>query len=1129
MSVPQSHRGSIHQPVPEHLIQTWPTYGKGSAKENPTSRSSSRGRTGSRGRAGSRGRTGSSRNARLTDTPRRQDAACALWERVHNTQPAKAKSSSQDERLKTTGYGGRWTSLARKKKAPTTNSSARSDLGQTARSDLFQTQETIKDPEGAKEITDPAEEQSLGPCTSEETPTMQQTFTVEHPPTLTQTVPEIVCLEGSPMRRPGAKRVLSNVAEDRLLYEYGAETGSTEFLEDNEDRLEVQYYRNCSKLCTLPSRLKCLSSISSGGSSDANLVSQASELTPEKVIAIGHAVASRAQEIRCIDLSGSRLLTDDPLCKFIASIKHGCTNLRELRLDDTKLGRRGLHELSSAMSKSFHLECLSLSGVSIADDSWPTLCRSVASSGDLRSLNLTNTTCGMWQQYACAHVASMLSQAKSLLELSLSQNHFRKVGLEALATGLTDTNLEILRLNDNGCGEINNVLATIKAVEGDDKPNVWHPIVSFCEALRQNTSLTEIEMNNSQLNTMAAVCLEDAFLCHPRIKRVDVGRNPFGEFGLRSILRSAIRQGSSVENIVVSGFRDDVDVPELVFNYGDLTEDYCKEKALPLESPYARAICRLLLNRIDDFGQAPGDCMQKFKMNNESRRTLPFTKNAEGHWQIPSSGKAEFDFVLIQDSQVKDADELMIAWQNSRRIPVSMKRFVSVVQCWRSLICEAEHRMFVDAVGKDCLLKPAQMRLFVEDAATYVPALVPRITSRLMLALQVVDRQCVNSTLKSTGKKTTSSNDMHQGTSRVSVGTGTTTVSATMGAFKKNQKSYGPGADQSLSYMSSLLRFNPQNCSGRYRLDLADPGDYTVAERLLVINNWEGLIARARKTPDTSQGGGYHAIRNIKLDSEGSEEFLYTSSWMLPGDGFTGEGKLQLDYVTLARVDPSVERPLSPEQFNTFLSLFKQQNTDVLEVSVFLALKLVSHKLVLLAHQLGEMLRCIHQVERRLEAYCYLWPRCLEYGPPLVDTEDGVLGSKPGIFNEGERASITQRLGLIHTLDVRNIHKPPKNVFALDLTKNDQHMLVELLIILAEIEPGENMMDCHWTEYSNRTSGLWFVPASWIDELPYKGVVTITYVLEKPAYLRMDSRKDTAQKICGWLVTDFGKYGGEKP
>lgn len=1091
----QSQRGS----AVEAMTQTWPSFNSKVA-EKP--------------RSGSR-RTRLSQAGRI-ETPRRQEAACAVWERAHKKSSAfKAQEERmRDKSARTTGSGLRWTSLTRKDKlsnaSPSSTVRSGNGFGAAKASSTVRSGDRFgaaKRDEELEEIVELDEPQPPDPSPLE------------------QRLPEFICLEGSPMRRHDAKRVLANVAEDRLLCEYGPEVGPSEFLEDNEERLEVRYFRNCTKLSTLPSRLKFLSSLNDSGSGNAEVVATDSELTNEKVIAMGRAVASKAKDICCIDLSGSRLLTDDPLATFISSLRPGCTSLRELKLDETKLGRRGLHELSQAMVKTFRLESLSLAGVHIADDSWPPLCQSVASSSRMQSLDVSNTTLGMWQQYACGHVAAMVSQTRSLKKLCVSQNHFRQVGLDALANALTEemTILETLCLNDNGCGDNNNVLATLKATEGEgNKPSVWHPIVTFCEALRNNRSLTDLELNNSQLNTMAAVCLEDTFLVHPRLRRIDVGRNPFGEFGLRSILRSAIRRQSALEAIVVAGFRDDVGVPPLLFNYGDLTEDYCGEKALPLESPYGRSICRLLLNRIDDFGQMPGDGMQKFKMNNESRKP-PFTKNAAGHWQVPSSGKVEFDFVLIQEGDVKDADELVVVWQNSRRIPVSMMRFVAVVMCWRSLLTEQEHRTFVDAVGKDCLLKAAQMRLFVEEAAMYMPSLVPRITSRLMLSLQSIDRQCVNSTLKATTKKAADEVDGNQPRSSV---TGSTALveSSNLRAFKK-QKGYGKGGDQSLSYMSSLLRFNPQNCSGRYRLDLRDPADYTVAERVLVINNWESLIARARKVVDTSQAGSYHAIRNIKFEGEGTEEFMYTSSWMLPGDGFSGEGHLQIDYVSMVRVHPARDTALSEEQFDILIGLLRQENTDCLEVSVFLAIKLVSHKLVLLAEQLGKMLRCLLQMERRIECYHFLFPRCLEFGPPMVDLDDGLLGRGAGLFSELDRGTLTHRLGLAHTMDAINMHREPRNVFVLDLTRHDTHAVCEYLIFLAEIEPGENMVDCHWTEYSNRTSGMWFVPASWTEAVPRKGCVSITYVLQKLEYLRLDVRKENAVKMLGWLVTDFGQVG----
>merc|ERR1719161_249007 len=135
----------------------------------------------------------------------------------------------------------------------------------------------------------------------------------------------------------------------------------------------------------------------------------------------------------------------------------------------------------------------------------------------------------------------------------------------------------------------------------------------FCERLRQNRSLTSLDLSGAQLTMHACVNLEDAVQDHENLTGLDVSKNPIGEAGLRSILRAVMTPSSNLNKVQISEFRTDVGNPNLVFNYGDLTEDYRGDKRIDLSLPYCRAVMRLILRRVEDFKSTPSEALHHFR------------------------------------------------------------------------------------------------------------------------------------------------------------------------------------------------------------------------------------------------------------------------------------------------------------------------------------------------------------------------------------------------------------------------------------------------------------------------------------------------------------------------------------
>jgi len=90
--------------------------------------------------------------------------------------------------------------------------------------------------------------------------------------------------------------------------------------------------------------------------------------------------------------------------------------------------------------------------------------------------------------------------------------------------------------------------------------------------------------------------------------------------------------------------------------------------------------------------------------------------------------------------------------------------------------------------------------------------------------------------------------------------------------------------------------------------------------------------------------------------------------------------------------------------------------------------------------------------------------------------------------------------------------------YTLRLDLYEEWVAARLLVILAEAERGENLVRCRWSERGFLTDqGYDFlVPNDWLEDLPRTGVFEFTYVTERPAWISWTSRRELAERFCGW-------------
>ena len=79
--------------------------------------------------------------------------------------------------------------------------------------------------------------------------------------------------------------------------------------------------------------------------------------------------------------------------------------------------------------------------------------------------------------------------------------------------------------------------------------------------------------------------------------------------------------------------------PNVIFNFGDLSEEYRGRQALLMHKPYHRSVLRRLIARAEDLGQEPEKVIQKVSLNGDRKQfgDSGIRKSKDGiGWQVPT-------------------------------------------------------------------------------------------------------------------------------------------------------------------------------------------------------------------------------------------------------------------------------------------------------------------------------------------------------------------------------------------------------------------------------------------------------------------------------------------------------------
>lgn len=123
------------------------------------------------------------------------------------------------------------------------------------------------------------------------------------------------------------------------------------------------------------------------------------------------------------------------------------------------------------------------------------------------------------------------------------------------------------------------------------------------------------------------------------------------------------------------------------------------------------------------------------------------------------------------------------------------------------------------------------------------------------------------------------------------------------------------------------------------------------------------------------------------------------------------------------------------------------------------------------------------------------------------------------LFSKRDARTIWSRLGRLNTFDIYNCcQRNPSNggnTVTLNVQIWEENQLCRVLVLLAAKEEGENMLDTRYSEASWAT-GDFIIPATWLQQVPFQGVVSLRYVSEKEEYMLHEFRRGLGVEYLNW-------------
>jgi len=809
------------------------------------------------------------------------------------------------------------------------------------------------------------------------------------------------------------------------------------------------YIGECQRLGLAP----LLTPFITGHSTSLRLAGQALE---DKQLLPITAMAKDLDSIDEIDFSGNARLTERslvPLFHALSSERQAAEGVVRLSLNGcAHIGQATLLVVVKLLTERWggmrELQELDLSGIRIHTHTYVPLASAIGRHATLRSVVLTDTGLGQGIASQTCMILSELLRGPMLEILDLGWSRFSAETFAHLGTRMANAS----RLHSLS---VPNCSAT--ALCGNDIPAEY-----FLERLSNVRALTRLDISLNKIDLRGALVLEDALEHHLNFRDLNISDNALGVNGLRSILRLLARDTSGLvklqmEHCAQGNLEAGEEDPRQVFSVTSPGGRY----SLDLSRPYHRALLRMLHKTCERFACKPQLAFQDLVSHSGPYHHLK--KDEQGLWVTPKQGQITFTFgVFSSKSKSKETEDLgdfssfLQKHSTLVRLQPSFHKVIPLFAHWKALAGRnAELLAILDALGMDFSLTYPQLRELARNRE---------------LANEVICRMlhCV------TGGPVARYLSM--------------LLAPTIGHYEQNY-----------ARVQSLITFNTLNPNGHYCLDLMSPGQYVIADQLMLLDRWEVEIDESLKRPDVSQWGMRTHVRN--LEHQGRALRVKINEWRLPTFD-----TLELDYVSGKR-PPDDAHPLDHKTFSRLLHTLHQSSVE--EATKIDMLRRISHWIYLKSSQMRELLGAFDSDGRRDDIFVLFYFR-------IVDMQNEKI-FRSRFDDHYELEKLWDRLGWATSFP---FVQPERTSFRLDLQYHDCRLATTFIIQLMNREQQTNVRNASFVDAQGQVDPLTLgIPRLWenLDRLPTSGVFRATYICA-PEDRNFTARKSMMEKFGWWKL-----------
>jgi hypothetical protein len=750
-----------------------------------------------------------------------------------------------------------------------------------------------------------------------------------------------------------------------------------------------------------------------------------------------------------VDLGYNAHISDKGIAALLDCLQGqhtGVYSLQRLTLNHcTRAGRQTMNVVLSIVAHpSSHLSYLDLSGIVLGTKNHEQFCEVVQTHQYLRVLAVANTGLNA----ACV---IDIFNSRSLEELDLSWNCYTADIFSKIGEHLVETQ-HLQRLSLSNCSTSEEEIT---------------PIVYFLEHLAKDAKLKSLDISMNRVDSRAILVIEDALAFHKRLSELNLSGNPLGVLGMRSLLRLLARETSGLRDFMCESCSSAPDCKEKPFSAANPAGRY----SLNLSLPHQRATLRMLYKACERMGMAPGE---GFRHVHYSLPPYNHPSKDGSIWLVPCRGSLRFTFDLeaamgkaFEGVDYQDFGLMLEKYREVTRLKPSFNKVIPLCAHWKSLYGHYEdQRVFLKALSKDFLLTYPQVSemntshpISIEDGCNsqnILAALLCTLTggqSRKWLAIM----DCPS-----------------------------------IGEYVKTIKQ-----------VHRYLFRNTRNPTGHYNLDLQNCCDYTVAQELVVLNEWEHRHSTHNRRVDTSQKGDGSHFRNVFY--ERCTLCTNVSEWTMPERGI-----FEFDYVSGARPKHGEHSPeLSTVCFTNILLVLGQSECS--PMGQVTSLRQIAHCIYLRCEQLREMLGIFSTVDVRMEAFVALFLRLTDIWNEKV--------FRVRFEDPQETLNLQRRLG---NATFFPFIQPEHVYFEYDLAVYDQRLAANLICRLNQKEcaSGCNIKDYSFHHANGKPDDMPYgVPPSWVDfsKIPTSGVFRGHYVCS-PQDRCYPDRKHFLEMYGGWTA-----------